>query len=283
MNTSFEHLHSQLIFHHLPGRQSLIPNRKNMSSILVSWQGREHVVALAQEDTLRDIGLKIAEATGTSLETLKLLQGGRVVVPARAPDDRAVDAGAPAYHFAGCSCMACVHGIVSIHCTATFTCMNCTCCTELLLLPVTGLQPNSRVRLLASAAHDVAAVRSARDMPGLAGLEHESQRAAARRRTAGGADVTLPTGSSPLASCALSWEPSGRVLCMLSPRCYIAFSVRRSLHVPAVPDVGQSADGCFPQPSTCPQALAPAGGRPGHRRHHGKAQVEVREDVCAML
>ena len=100
--------------------------------------------------------------------------------------------------------MACVHGIVSIHCTATFTCMNCTCCTELLLLPVTGLQPNSRVRLLASAAHDVAAVRSARDMPGLAGLEHESQRAAARRRTAGGADVTLPTGSSPLASCAPS-------------------------------------------------------------------------------
>ena len=72
-----------------------------MSSISVSWQGREHIVTLAQEDTLRDTGLKIAEATGTSLETLKLLQGGRVVVPARAPDDRAVDAGAPAYHSAG--------------------------------------------------------------------------------------------------------------------------------------------------------------------------------------
>lgn len=95
LNTSFEHLHSQLISHDLPGRQSLIPNRNNMASISVSWQGREHVVALAQEDTLRDIGVKIAEATGTSLETLKLLQGGRVIVPCRAPADRAIAAGTP--------------------------------------------------------------------------------------------------------------------------------------------------------------------------------------------
>ena len=100
-----------------------------------------------------------------------------------------------------------MHGVVSIHFIARLVCSYSACSTDMLLLFVTGLQPNGRVRLLASAAHDVAAVRSARDMPGLAGLEHESQRAAARRRTVGGADVTLPTGSSPLASCAPSRDP----------------------------------------------------------------------------
>jgi hypothetical protein len=174
-----------------------------MSSISVSWQGREHVVALAQEDTLREIGLKIAEATGTSLETLKLLQGGRVIVPSRAPADKAIAAGTPSLHLQARACHA-WHRHHALHCNVHE--QESACSTELLLLLITGLQPDSRVRLLASAAHDVAAVRSARDMPGLAGLEHESQRAAARRRTVGGADVTLPTGSSPPAWCGSSRE-----------------------------------------------------------------------------
>ena len=99
----------------------------------------------------------------------------------------------------------------------------------MLLLSVTGLQPNGRVRLLASAAHDVAAVRGARDMPGLAGLEHESRRAAARRRTAGGADVTLPTGSSPLASCAPSRDP------MRTCAVHAVFPVQHALPMHAGP------------------------------------------------
>lgn len=50
------------------------------------------------------------------------------------------------------------------------------------------------MRLLASAGRDVQAVRSSRDLPGLPSFEHEELRAVARRRTAGAAQVSLPTG-----------------------------------------------------------------------------------------
>ena len=116
MNTSFEELHSQLISHGMSGWQPLIPQSNNMSSISVSWQGREHVIALAQEDTLRDVGIKIAEATGTSLETLKLLLGGRVVVPARAPDEPAVDAGTPLLRLQHATACHAWHCQLSLHC-----------------------------------------------------------------------------------------------------------------------------------------------------------------------
>lgn len=48
-----------------------------------------------------------------------------------------------------------------------------------------GLASGARVRLLASASRDVAALRNSKDLPGLAGFEREDQRAAARRRAVG--------------------------------------------------------------------------------------------------
>ncbi|MEW5317621.1 MAG: hypothetical protein WDW38_008904 [Sanguina aurantia] len=56
-----------------------------------------------------------------------------------------------------------------------------------------GLQSGCKVMLLASSVEDVQGVRSAKDLAGLAGFDHELRTAARRRRQTGGA-VELPKG-----------------------------------------------------------------------------------------
>lgn len=73
----------------------------------------------------------------------------------------------------------------------------------LLDLPA-GVHDGARVMLVASAAGEVAAVQHARELPGLAGFDHELLRAARRRRVhaghAGGI-LTAPTGKQRSCSC----------------------------------------------------------------------------------
>ncbi len=64
-----------------------------MAALTVEWQGREYAVELAENAILRDVGSAIAVVTHTSFETLKLLQGGRVIIPSASPQRLADETG----------------------------------------------------------------------------------------------------------------------------------------------------------------------------------------------
>lgn len=64
-----------------------------MISIRVEWQRREYVIPIADSASLGALGTAIAAATDTSFETLKLLQGGRIIVPVAAPQQTVAEAG----------------------------------------------------------------------------------------------------------------------------------------------------------------------------------------------